>query len=655
MITFANPLFLFGLAAGILPILIHRLTQRKARVRKFSAVRLLLQSQQNLVRPERLRQFLLLALRVLAVLSLALLMARPAWLLAGVFSPGDAGARILVLDDSLSMGYREDRGVRFDLAKAKAREILAGVTGRVLVLPASTGRPGPPPGWMTPDQARGALDAIGLTFGRGDTVAALNRASPAWRDARGPVELVILTDLARPDWEGFRLSELKEAPADLSITFLRFGAEGRDPNVTVRGMRLAQGDAVAGAANRLEANVLNLSGEARSVLAQFYLDGAKVEQKTVELQPGEEGPVSFDLFLEHGGWVNGEVRLAEDRLAADDRFHFALKARDRVRVLVVDGDPRPSPQGSESYYLLNALQPGRGEGSPFLVRALPEGELERADLTPYDAVFLLNVPRPPASPVAAFLKAGKPVFLFLGDRVDPRHYGRLPFLPWRLGEVRGFGPRGPSRIGRVDFEGEPLRSLAGAAVVGWKKAAFLRYFRIEGSSRDRMALENGDPLLVEGASAGGGRVFLFASSADLDWNDLPLHALYLPWIQGLLKDAVGLSASPLQAGLRLGEPSPESGPDSQLTGVPGGPGVYRFDAPEGEVRRGLNPPPEESDLRKMTPEEMQKRFGSVKVRVVEAREDAPVAPLVGRRELWPYLLGFLLLVLGVEMGVASRV
>jgi hypothetical protein len=44
-LIFLNPLFLFGLAAGIIPILIHRLTQRKAIPRKFSAVRLLLQSQ----------------------------------------------------------------------------------------------------------------------------------------------------------------------------------------------------------------------------------------------------------------------------------------------------------------------------------------------------------------------------------------------------------------------------------------------------------------------------------------------------------------------------------------------------------------------------------------------------------------------------------
>jgi hypothetical protein len=53
--SFLHPLFLFGLAAGILPVLIHRLAQRKALLKKFSAVRLLLQSQRVMTRPQRLK------------------------------------------------------------------------------------------------------------------------------------------------------------------------------------------------------------------------------------------------------------------------------------------------------------------------------------------------------------------------------------------------------------------------------------------------------------------------------------------------------------------------------------------------------------------------------------------------------------------------
>jgi len=181
-----------------------------------------------------------------------------------------------------------------------------------------------------------------------------------------------------------------------------------------------------------------------------------------------------------------------------------------------------------------------------------------------------------------------------------------------------------------------------------------RYYRVAGSGKTLLALENGDPLLVE-EDWGRGRVFLFASSADLDWNDLPLNAAFLPLIQGLVKESVGLSESPLPPTLRIGDAFSGTGPPAQIAGTPGGPGILQFSAASGEAWQGVNPPVEESDLRKMTAEEMKKRLVSMEVRVIESREGNGGTPLAGRRDLWPYILGFLLAVLGIEMGVAGRI
>jgi len=646
------------MAAGVIPILIHRLVQRHGKVKKFSAVRLLLLSQQNLVRPERLKEFILLALRVLAAMSLALLIARPVWLFPGVFSSGEEGAKVLILDNSLSMGYREDRGERFELARNQARDILKTLTGRALILPTAA-VPGRnledhPIEWRSPERALQELETISLSFGKGDPGTALNRAFETAKDFKGPLEVVILTDLARGEWEGLQQSQLKNPPSNLTLTFIRFGGIQRDPNLTVKEVRLTQGEAVAGVPGRLEATVGNLSGEAASAQVQLFLNNAKVEQKSIDLPAGEEGKISFDLVLDKAGWVQGEVRLAGDRLPMDDRFYFPIKARERVKVLVVDGDPRTALKASESYYLVNALQPGRGEGTPFNVRVTQEGELERLDLKPFEAIFLLNVSQPPSSPLASYLQAGKPLFIFLGNRVNPDHYQRLPFFSWQLKEVKEGGGAGRIVPGPGGFFREGSKSLSGISGDSLKKASFERYYRISKSGKPLWSLENGDPLLVEG-DWGKGRVFLFASSADLDWNDLPLNAAFLPFIHGLLKESVGMSRISTAPTLRVGEAFPGMEPPLQIAGPPGGPGIYQFSEPSGEVWRGLNPPVEESDLRKMTAEEMKKRLVSMEVKVIESKEGSGGAPLAGRKELWPYLLGFLLAVLGIEMGVAGRI
>jgi hypothetical protein len=146
---------------------------------------------------------------------------------------------------------------------------------------------------------------------------------------------------------------------------------------------------------------------------------------------------------------------------------------------------------------------------------------------------------------------------------------------------------------------------------------------------------------------------LFASSADLDWNDLPLKAAYLPLIQGLLKEAVGLTGSSLPAGLRFGEPFKEGVRPVQIKGPQGGPGIYQLSLSSGDMRQGVNPAYEESDLTKMKEGELQKKFGAIPVKVIEYKEGTLKDLQAGRKELWPFLLAFLMVVLAAEMGLAN--
>ncbi|MDP2735441.1 MAG: BatA domain-containing protein, partial [bacterium] len=196
-LTFLNPLLLFGLAAAVLPILIHRITQKKANRRKFSALRLLLQSQSITAKPQRLKHLLLLALRILAVTTLVILMARPVVLRSEALAFLREGAKVVILDNSLSMGYREDRGERHALAKKAAREALAGFGGLVAVIPTvsvpgSTGFQ-----WRKQSEALKFLEAMPLSYGRGNAASALARAYRGLADIKKDGEILVVSDMAK--------------------------------------------------------------------------------------------------------------------------------------------------------------------------------------------------------------------------------------------------------------------------------------------------------------------------------------------------------------------------------------------------------------------------------------------------------------------------
>jgi hypothetical protein len=294
--------------------------------------------------------------------------------------------------------------------------------------------------------------------------------------------------------------------------------------------------------------------------------------------------------------------------------------------------------------------PGGTDGSSFSTRVVTEVEMASIDLRSYEAIFLLNVARFEASRLAPFLELGRPLFLFLGDRVTPDAYNAVSFLPWRILEVKDTSQR-LARITQIDRNQETLRSLIDKGD-SLKNASFHRYFAIEGMVRKLLVLGTQDPLLVE-APVGKTKLFLFTSSADLDWNDFALNASYLPLIQGMLKEGVGLIGNTLPPSLRFGEPFPDQGNPRQIRGTPEGTGIYQWFLSNGEVRRGVNAPYEESNLLKLSESELSKKFGSMEVSIIDYQEGTLRDLQARRKELWPFLLAFLLGVLAVEMVLAN--
>jgi hypothetical protein len=661
-LSFLHPLFLFGLAAAAIPILIHRLTKRKALSQKFSAVRLLLQSQRIMTRPQRLRHLFLLALRILAIMSLVFLMARPVLTEPG-FLAQEEGAKVIILDNSLSMGYREERGERYDLAVKAVKEVLENFKGQVAVIPTASVQGNPFAGmsrsrqerevrWTRSEEAIRALSSLPLSYGRGDLDASLRLAFQKLRDLKIGKQILIVSDLARGDWGSVALSKLDVVPAEVDLTLLRIGGSKRDPNTTLKEVRLAEGEAVVGVRSRLEVTVSNLSDRSETALIQLFLSGIKVDQKSIDVNAMAEGKVYFEFSPDKKGWVNGEVRLSGDNLSQDDTFYFPLKVREKIRVLVIDGAPKVSLKESESYYLIHALRPGDSEASSFIPRVISEEEVVKTDTNLYEVIVWMNVARPQGSQLASILESGKPVLLFLGDQVVPDEYNQIPFFPWKIRERKEARIGKPERIAQVDDRYAFLKPFSGPGGESLRAASFHRYFRVEGSMRSLLIFGNQDPLLAE-SEIGKSKILLFTSSGNLDWNDFPLKAAYLPLIQGTMKEAVGLFGESIPPTIRFGEPFGEKTRSTQLAGPERGPGIYQFFHLSREVRQGLNIPFEESDLGRLPEEEVRKKFGKKDIRIVEYKEGASGNLQPSRKEIWPFLLAFLLTVLGGEMVVAN--
>src|SRR5438132_7275349 len=103
---FVQASMLSALAAVILPILAHLLFRRRFRPVDLGTLRFLKVAVRRDTRRRRLKRWLLLALRLVCVVALVLLFARP--FRAEFSGGGDAGLTVLLIDRSASMARQRD-------------------------------------------------------------------------------------------------------------------------------------------------------------------------------------------------------------------------------------------------------------------------------------------------------------------------------------------------------------------------------------------------------------------------------------------------------------------------------------------------------------------------------------------------------------------
>lgn len=563
---FLQPLYLYGLIAASLPLLIHLLNRRRLKRIRFPAVRFILLSQRRISRSYRLRHWLVLALRTLAVVSLVLLLAHPVFQTGmGVLAGSGPASVVVVVDNSLSMTWSRD-GAGFEQAKAAAKRLLASLKAgdRAAVIATTGGGEGGERLKSEREQLSRDLDAVRLGAGSPDFARALRQAYALLSRPAGQKEIWLFTDLNLTGWERFRLSQMERYDPHVPLKIVSVGDDSRLPNAAIKELNVeAQGIGV-GLPVRLTARIVNFGDEEiKEVAVVLSLDGKEREQKVLALPPRAEAIVSFQFGPERPGALLGRIELKKRRLAGYPIAHFTIQAEDKLKVLVVDGDARTSLVQSETFFLTRALNPSAGsEASLFLPTVvIPEG-LASVDLDPYQVVIFCNVASIPDGLLARlrdFLIRGGGVLFFAGDRVQAEDYNRKLFqtapaiLPALIKDKK-IAPAPPGEtIDKLDAGHPALRGLKDRLLQD-----SLRTTRVQGylstepnGSPVLLGISNGDPILVE-RKLGAGRVLFFATTADRDWSDLPLKTAYLPLVHSLVSYLAGGARGSADTGLTVG-------------------------------------------------------------------------------------------------------
>ena len=523
-LSFLAPLFLVGLAALAIPVLIHLRRRHERREMDFPSLMFLRDIPFRSERRHRIQNRLLLALRILALALLVAAFARPLFEGDGTATAGVVGPRevVLLVDRSWSMAH----GDRWEAATEAADDELAalGPRDRVTLVLFDEGAEAPIRSSPEGGRARRLLQAAEP----GDRST---RIEPALRLARSVLEtsrlprreVVLVTDFQASSWSGESDVSL---PLGVAFRPVDVGAEEDGwTNATVASVALRRTEANGRDAVAPTARILRRGADGgASTVAVLEVDGRERERVDLRLEEGatevEFGPVPLPERP-----VRAVVRLEADELPPDDVHRFVLSPGRSISVLVLEP---PRTRDNASLYLRRGLELSRDP--QIRVDVSSEGWPDDAP-DRYDVVILNDRGVDGAEPdLAAFLSAGGGLFWAPGAGSDVTS-APLDTLVTPAGEARDHVRGGELRLGSVDRDHPIFQPFQQSGTGNFAGARFFRTrsLRAADSARVVARFDDGSPALLE-ARAGSGRILAWASTLHTFWTDLPLQPVFVPFL-----------------------------------------------------------------------------------------------------------------------------
>ena len=522
---FLQPLWLWALAALAIPVLIHLFNFRRPRRLAFSNLAFVRQVNREVVQRVRLKQWLLLLLRLLAIAALVLAFSGPVWSDEQGGPKGGNQSVVIVIDDSPSMQVGNEGGQFLQQARALAQEIIrqhdANDEFQVRFVSNLAGMAG----FARRTAALQGLEQPLLPGARSLSLATLLRQeSRLFQSATyAQRHLYVISDFQRQATFADSLKPT-EIPQNLQLTLVPLPTR---PQRNLYLSDLAFTDLVIqqGKPATLKARLHNDGPDpVPNATIRMEVEGEPAALQTVELEAGGTTDFEVSFQVKRTGWLSGKLWVEDQPNRFDNERYFTFYVPERPQVLLVMG-AKPLPY-LNTFYTRVATE--------FQARVLPQEQLAGVDLKQYRVVVLAGVSQLSegvAQRLADWVRQGGGLLTFAGPEATALNnlYATLQagrFQNWVT------SPQ-PVTVKEPPLDhplfAEMFRRDARAKVDLPVLKAYQRFTPGGGIETTLLQTQSGEILLQE-AEADKGRILTCTTLPDPVYTDLPVRTLFAPLV-----------------------------------------------------------------------------------------------------------------------------
>jgi hypothetical protein len=697
------PLFLAGIAAVALPILLHMIRRHTRERVTFSSLMFLRPTLPRFRSRSRLEHVLLLVVRCAVLCLLAFAFARPFLRQPAAAGSVDAGKRtVLLIDTSASMRRPGLWARALDEAKLVLRD--AKPADRVCVMSFDQGARTLVgfEQWEAMDLGqRAAIPAQELAklspgWSATDLGHALVTAAEALEDdetneggqSRGEHQIVLISDLQ----QGSKVDALLayEWPQRLGLVAKVIPC----PGPTNASLQLVTSRDSLAPAREDDLPDIRITNSAEATTDRFQLRWAD--------GPGSTPGAALDVYVAAGHSTvmhaparpdrqgNAKLLLTGDEQDFDNTLYVMPELRRQVNVLYI-GNDEPNDTAGMLYYLRQAF----GTGKAWTSRISPRSGNTVLDSTDIEAAHLIVVADPlnprNMAPLRRHLEAGKPLLLALKSAEAATAFFGLAGV--NEIEVQEAQTNRYAMLGRLEFDHPLLRPFSDPRFGDFTRIHFWKYRRVDLSNcpaaRVLARYDNHDPAWFE-IPVGRGTLLVWTSGWQPSDSDLALSSKFVPLLYGTLEYGGALATH--QAQYFVGDPVPmpsqmssgtadiqirkpdgftvNVGRDQQVFTQTDLPGIYSISDstpsanPQSAIRNpqffAVNLPAAESRTDPMPLEDLEKLGVSLKPATAVVSDATRLAArhnsfseMESRQKLWRWVLVALFLLLLLETWLAG--
>lgn len=566
--VFLNPWWLlFGLASMV-PLALYWLRRRAPQRVEWAAMKFLQDAAKSPVAKTKLKQWLLLALRIALPIMVAVVAATPGCInqqQAGN-NPRSATHWLFAVDVSASMGPRSDGSSSLDEAVTSIQRSISnsdpGDLYSLVVSAANESKVITPP---TADQATilRRLNSIETQDGTCNATEIPSQISDVIQQVDESLvsrhKVAIFSDFTETDWPFESLTSISSLNSgNQRIIEPELHVCGRPTqNISISEIAAVPTTATVGQSLRCFVTVEGSQDVAATdVPVELFVNGNSIGQQTVAIQPDAPSIATFELAgLSQSGTLKIEARIPANGMLFDDRRFLTVDIRPQIRVLCIE-----ATEGAARNFVA-ATRSIPDSGLPTIAstviqqQQMSELNFAAVDLLAFFGFAEMEDTR--IDEIASLIDEGVSIVVSMGPETDTSSLQKLfaallrneqgpasSAIEIAEGDFR-FDPLGYRHPIMQDFRDQPQAGLIDAPTYKFHELNFL-----SDSAQTILAFDNGAPALIFQPATNSKRNGLLIATTPLHssentpaWNRLPAWWSYVPMVNNTIVWLFGSSSS----------------------------------------------------------------------------------------------------------------